>query len=153
MELYWQGKARILEEKYQKFRTNGAGFEPEPSRGQAGANCVSYRKSSDFLSGFYRGFSRTKYRSRKLDFLGFETYNSCSPVGDINCRVPTFPLGRTVAAVIPWLLFAMETRPRSIAHFRVTFTERMVCTICRSILRHWIDCPNNTLMKKWPNRS
>jgi len=33
------------------------------------------------------------------------------------------------------------------------FTEGMVYTICRLILRHCIDCPNNTLMKKWPNRS
>ena len=55
-----------------------------------------------------------------MDFLGFEAYTSYSPAGDINCRVPTFPLGRTAATVIPWLLCAMETRPRSIAHFRVT---------------------------------
>lgn len=112
---------------------------------------MSHRKSSVFQIGFYRGFSRTEYRSRKLDFLGFESYTFCSPVGDINCRVPTFPLGRTVATVIPRLLFAMETRPRSIAHFRVTLkiTHLLneLCTICRLILRHCIICPNNTLKK------
>lgn len=156
MELYWQGKARILEEKHQKSHTNGAGFEPKPSRGEAGANCMSHRKLSVSPSGFYRGFSRTEYRSRKLDFLGFELHTFCSPVGDINCRVPTFPLGRAVATVTPRLLFAMETRPRSIAHFRVTLkiTRLLneVCTICLLIWRHCIEFPNNTLTKKWPNR-
>jgi hypothetical protein len=155
-----KGKARILEEKHHKSHKNGAGFEHETSCGEAGANCVSQRKSYVFPSGFSRGLSRTEYRSRKLYFLEFESYTSRSPVGDINCRVPTFPVGGcAVPTVIPRLLFAMETRPRSIAHFRVTLKMTLsvcctnVCTICRLILRHCIDCPKNTLTKKWPHRS
>jgi hypothetical protein len=71
---------------------------------------------------------------------------------ETSTAVPTFPLGRTVATVIPRLLFAMETQPRSIAHFRVTLKITSLlnesCTICRLILGHCIDCPNNTLTKK-----
>jgi hypothetical protein len=154
-----KGKTRILEEKHHKSHTNGAGFEHETSCWEAGANCVSQWKSYVFPSGVSRDLSRTEYRSRKLHFLEFESYTSRSPVWDINCRVPTFPLGCAVPTVIPQLLFAMETRPRSIAHFRVTLKMTLsvcctnVCTICRLILRYCTDCPKNTVTKKWPHRS
>ena len=164
VEWHPEGKTEISEELrvpvpicHQKSHTKGAGLELEPS-----LNCLSHRTPSVFSSVLSRRLFRTEYRSRKLEFLGLESYTSrmksCSPMGDIDCRLPSFPLGCTYCDSMVTICHGNRTTvdrslPSRIKDYTKRFTERTVCTIGQLILRLCIKCREIThWWKEWPNR-
>jgi hypothetical protein len=167
---YWQGKAEILEENPVPLPIcppqipHERGEVRTRARGERLALIlwVIERPPSFQLRHSEACLQRSIYGSRKLDFLGLESYTSrtksSSPVGDINCRVPSFPLGCTYCDSMVTICHGNRTTvdrsfPSHIKYYTKRLTEWMVCKICRLTLRHCVNCQHYTLRQKLKNQN